>query len=328
MKILITGMTGFVGAAITKRLFHSGHELIGLVRHKDNLPDEVLDKFKIVVADISKNVPPIDCDLVIHTAATVSDKVLSVIMNQTNVDGTRRVLEATGNAKIIYLSSASVYNLTEKTLHEDDEIIPKLLTPYGRSKYNSEQIIQNEFRHRDAIILRPRNIYGKGDRVLLPSLFKIYKDGVIKVPGDLDQKTTMTHIEFLTEAIEKMIAKDFNGQHIYNVVDYNIYNLRENMTSLLGTLFSREIKVRAMNEHLVRIIAGFRTVLIPGNLFTQYTIDYITRDYIISFDKLKKDFPELKSPHYIEYIPEYVKWINNIGVSTLAQQKDPRVVWL
>ncbi len=328
MKILITGMTGFVGAAITKRLFNSRHELIGLVRNKEDLPLEVLDHCKIVVADISKSVPNIDCDLVIHTAATVSDKVLSVIMNRTNVDGTRRVLEATGNAKIIQLSSCAVYNLNEQRHHESEEIIPKLLTPYGRSKYLAEQIIKNEFSDRDALILRPRNLYGKGDRNTLARLFKIYKDGVIRVPGDLNVQASMCNIEFLTACIEQMIQEDFTGQQCYNVVDYTDYTLRDNITALMSNILQRPIEVKSLNENFVRIVAGLRTVLIPGNVFTQYTIDYITRDHLIASDKLKQDYPQLKSIAFDEYLPEYVQWINNIGVSKLVQQSDSRVVWM
>jgi len=328
MKILITGMNGFVGSAITKRLFHSDHELIGLVRDKDSLPDEVLEKYKIVVSDISKKVPKIDCDLVIHTAATVSDKVLAVIMNKTNVEGTRRVLEATGNAPFIYISSASVYNLTEKTHVEDEEILPKLLTSYGRSKYLSEQIIQNEFPSRDALILRPRNLYGIGDRVLLPRLLKLYKDGGLKVPGDLNQKASMTNIEFFAECIEAFIEKGIEGQNIINIADYHEYNLGKTLTSLLSTLFNRKIEIKAINENFIRVVAGIRQILVPGNLFTQTSIDYLTRDHVISTDKLQRTLPELRSPNYIDYIPEYVQWINNIGVNTIAQQKDPRIVWM
>lgn len=328
MKILITGMSGFVGAAITKALYHTDHELIGLVRDKNDLPDQIRDKYTIIKSDISKKVPEIECDLVIHTAATVSEKVLSLIMNKTNVEGTRRVLEATpSSSKIIYISSASVYNVTEKIHVENETIDAKLLTPYGRSKYLSEQIILTEFKDRDAIILRPRAIYGKGDKVILPRLISIYKDGKIKVPGNLNQQASMTHIDFFVDAVLACVNHNFSGQEIINVTDYHVYNLRENITHLFQEIFKKPIQIKELNEHFVRIIAGLRTVLIPGNQFTQTSIDYLTRDHVLSAEKLQRTFPHLKSPHFKEVIPDYVTWINNIGLSNIAA-RNKRIVWM
>ena len=328
MKILITGMNGFLGAAITKKLFHTDHQLIGLVRSKTNLPDEVLEKYKVIVSDISKKVPKIDCDLVIHCAATVNDRVLAVIMNKTNVEGTRRVLEATGNAPFIYISSGDVYNLTEKPHVEDEGIYPKLLTSYARSKYLSEQIIRTEFPDRDTLILRSSALYGKGDRILLARLLKLYKDGTFTVPGNLDQETSMTNIEFFTEVIESFINRGISGQEIYNVADFHDYNLGENLTTLFSTLFQRDVQVNTRNEIMVRIWAGMRDILVPGNYYTQAAIDFMTRDHVLKTDKLRKTFPQLTGTNFKDYIPSYVQWINNVGVNTIAKQTDPRIVWL
>lgn len=43
MKILITGATGFVGAALTKKLLSEGHELHILTRNLEKLPGEFID---------------------------------------------------------------------------------------------------------------------------------------------------------------------------------------------------------------------------------------------------------------------------------------------
>ena len=328
MKILITGMTGFVGASLTKSLFHSEHEIIGIVRDKLDLPDELINKYKIVRADISKSVPDIDCDVVIHCAATVSEKVLSFFLNKTNVDGTRNVLNAVPkSAKFIYISSGSVYNLTEKTHFEDDSINQALLTPYGRSKFFAEEMLKKEFPDRDITIVRPRAVYGRGDKVILPRLLKVYKNGRFRVPGDLNQKSSMTNIHFLCEALKLIAEKEQKGINIYNVVDPHEYNLRENIVGLFEKLFDREIEIKALNEYFVRIFAGMRTVLIPGNQFTQTSIDYLTRDHVLSTDKLFKDFPQLQAVNYIDYIPTYVEWINNVGIQNIING-NKRLIWL
>lgn len=328
MKILITGMTGFIGASLTKALFHSDHEIIGLVKNKSDLPDQITEKYKIIKGDLSKEIPEIDCDLVIHCGAIVSDKIHSYIMNKVNVEGTRRLLEATPkHSKFIHISCASVYNLSANPHREDETIIPKLLSPYGNSKYLAEQIVLNEFPERDAVILRPRAIYGKGDKFILPRMINIYKDGIIKVPGDLNQKASMTHIDFFVDVILAFISKEFSGKEIINVADYHIYNLRDNMLNLFSSIFDRKIEIEEKNEHIFRVLAGIRTVLIPGNQFTQNAIDYLTRDHLLAVDKLQSYFPHLKSKHFDQILPDYVSWINSVGLSKIAA-RNKRIVWL
>lgn len=329
-------MTGYVGAAITRALFHTDHELIGLVRQKDDLPEEVLDKYKIVKADISRSVPKIECDLVIHCAAWVSEKVLAVIMNKTNVEGTRRVLDATPpHTPVIHLSSGSVYNLTEVPHVETDSIAPKLLTPYGRSKYLAEQIVINEYTDRKRVIIRPRAVYGRGDKVILPRLLSIYKDGRFKVPGDLNQTASMTHIDLLVDVVLRFIdivtatSHPLQADHldILNVADFQSYNLRENITGLFAKLFKRDIEIKSMNETVVRLVAGMRQVLVPGNQYTQTSIDYLTRDHVLNTDKLQSLFPDLQSRHFLDIIPEYVQWIHSVGLSNISA-RDKRIVWM
>ena len=230
-------------------------------------------------------------------------------------------------AKFIFISSGSVYNLTEKLHHEDDPINQALLTPYGRSKYFAEEMLQRDFPDRDITIIRPRAVYGRGDKVILPRLLKVYKDGRFRVPGDLKQKASMTNIHFLCEALQLIAEKEMKGINIYNVVDPYEYDLRENIVGLFQMLFNRDIEIKSLNELFVRIFAGMRTVLIPGNQFTQTAIDYLTRDHVLSTEKLFRDFPSLKPVNYTEYIPTYVEWINNVGIQNIING-NKRLIWL
>lgn len=321
-------MTGFIGAAITKALYNTEHELIAFVRNKEDLPEEILDRYQIIKGDISVSVPKIECDLVIHAAATVSDKVISFILNKTNVEGTRRVLEATpSHAPIIFFSTGNIYNVHEK-IHEEDELVEsKKITPYARSKYLSEQLIKEEFPNRNAVILRPRGVYGKGDRVILPRLLKVYKKGKLTVPGNLDYQVSMTNIELLKQVVLEFVNSEITGQHTFNVADFEPFHLRANIQSLFSALFKRDIEIIERNEPIVRIIGGLRQVLVPGNLFTQTAIDYLTKNHVISTEKLQNTFPNLSSKSFSSYVPEYVEWINSIGLAKIVSQ-DKEVVWL
>ena len=327
MKICITGLTGFLGSQITRSLYNSGHDLIAVVQNKELVPDEIKANHKVVRADITKEVEPIDCDLLIHCAALVSEKTLSFYLNKANIDGTRNILNAISkDAKVIHISCGSVYNVNQK-LHTEKDVINKgLLTPYGRSKLKSEFIISDEFPEKDVAILRFQNLYGIRERQFLSKLTKIYKNGVLRVPGDLHQQISMTNIDLLMKVVSRFIDVEFKGQEIYNVVDSKIYDLRDVCTTLLSKAFNREIKVREMNEYLLRIVAGLRTVLIPSNQFTQTSIDFLTRDHVLDSTKLNNLFPDLGEYSFHETIEGYTSWLNDVGVST-ALKGSRRLMW-
>jgi nucleoside-diphosphate-sugar epimerase len=219
MKICITGATGFLGSQIVRQLYPLGHELIMVVRNKELVPDELKANHTVIRADLTKPIDPITCDVLIHCAALVSEKTLSFYLNKANIDGTRNILNAIPKeAKVIHISCSSVYNLTQRLHNEEDEINPTLLTPYGRSKLKSEQVLKEEFSNRGAYILRIQNLYGLRNTDLLKRLVKLYKGGELKVPGDLDQKVTMTHVDYLIELIKRLIDVEFSGIECLNII--------------------------------------------------------------------------------------------------------------
>lgn len=78
MKVLITGVTGFIGNHLAKELVKGGYEVYGIIRHsaaRDKKVIKELDNTVILTADITdfhsisnvmKNIMP---DFILHTAA-------------------------------------------------------------------------------------------------------------------------------------------------------------------------------------------------------------------------------------------------------------------
>lgn len=327
MIICITGITGFVGSQITRSLHHLGHDLICLVRKKEHVPEEIKDNHKVIACDLTKEIDSIECDLLIHCAAMVSDKTLSFFLNKANIDGTRHVMSAVNpTAKVIFISCASVYNITQEVHDEDEEIIHGLLTPYGRSKLKAEILLQEEYANRDIRILRIQNLYGKRARSFLAKLIKIYNNGKVNVPGDLDKSVTLTSIDHLINVVQKFITTNWEGTQIYNVVDDHIYNLKEVILSILSAALNRDVEVNEKSEYYQRIIAGFRTVLVPGNHITQNSIDFLSRDHVLSCEKLKTDFHDLISPNFFDHLDEYRRWLTDNGVSQVLKSSS-RIYW-
>ncbi len=328
MKICITGITGYVGSQVVRALHMTGHELICLVRKKELVPDEIKDKHTVLRVDLTKDIPEIECDLLIHCAALVSDKILSFFMNKTNVEGTRKLMQSISeHSKVIFISCASVYNITQETHVEDEQINSGLLTPYGRSKLRAEQLLQNEFNKRDITILRVHHLYGMRSRSFLTNVIKVYSNGVLKVPGDLNKKISLTSIDLLLNVIQKFVEYNFKGIEIYNVVDSKEYNLKDVSISLLSSALKREVKLKEKSEYYLRVIAGLRTVLVPGNNITQNSIDLWSRDHYLKSEKLNHLFSDLPETDFYNHLEEYSAWITNNGISNVLKASS-RIYWL
>ncbi len=328
MKICITGSTGYVGSQIVRELHFTSHELCLLVRKKDKLPDEIKDKHEVRRVDLSKDeIDKIECDILIHCAALVSEKTLSFYLNKTNVEGTRKIMNAIPvSARVVFISCANIYNITNAVHFENEKINPVLLTPYGRSKLQAENILQTEFKDRDISILRIQDVYGKRATSLYNKVMKLYKNGRLNVPGNLNVKVSLTNIDYLIEIIKSLINTDIKGVEIYNIVDSKTYILKDVFLQLLNNTLKKQIELNEKSEIFLRIIAGLRTVLVPGNQFTQTTIDYLTKDHLLSNSKVLAAFPTVKQRSFDEHISSYTTWVTNNGISTILDS-NARLYW-
>ena len=119
MRTFVTGGTGFIGGAVVRRLLEAGHEVWALVRpgtdtqQLNGLPVERVKGDLKDTDSLRRGVS--GCSWVFHMAALYSywgygwDDFL-----QTNVEGTRRVLEAALQAnaeRVVYTSSIAALGL-------------------------------------------------------------------------------------------------------------------------------------------------------------------------------------------------------------------------
>ena len=166
MKILITGVCGFVGNNLYLKL-KKKNELIGIGRKNRNYKN----KYKNIIEKeithknlVNLNFKP---NVIIHCAG--SGSVTKSIQNpkidyEKNVNTTKELIkfisELTKKPKVIMFSTAAVYgNSCEKNKKQ-----LKPISPYGRNKLKSENILlkkSKKFKF-ELIILRFYSIYGIG----------------------------------------------------------------------------------------------------------------------------------------------------------------------
>src|SRR3954469_6161552 len=147
MRVLVTGASGFVGRATCAELIARGHTPIALVRRPGSEPEGA----EAVVGDIAAEDPgalneavaAAAPDCVIHLAAEIASQKSEEKIRATNIDGTRRLIEAAsaaGGAKLVFCSPV-VTGEANGQLLEPDRPLP-VETPYGRSKQEGERLLR------------------------------------------------------------------------------------------------------------------------------------------------------------------------------------------
>lgn len=171
MKVLITGVAGFMGSHLADEFVKRGHTVVGIDNliggYYDNVPDTVefyakdLGDFD-AVADHFKGI-----DLVVHTACTAYEglSVFSPALVTRNTSHITTVaLSASikaGVKKFVHMSSMARYG-TQDVVPFTEDMNPKPQDPYGIAKYASELLIKNicETHGMEYVILVPHNIIG------------------------------------------------------------------------------------------------------------------------------------------------------------------------
>lgn len=227
-RILLTGVSGFVGKALAESLVRDGKVVRGTVRSLDSYPSFLSDltgeSFELAESgDICSStdwtglVHDVDC--VIHCAARAhvmheSEKDALSAYRRVNLDGTlqlaRQAAEA-GVRRIIYLSSIKVngegtgystggsecsamdaYSHTDPPAPED---------AYGLSKWEAEQAIWqiSEKTGLEAVIVRLPLVYGAGVKGNLERLINLVKAGIPLPLAGIENKRSMICLANLTD---------------------------------------------------------------------------------------------------------------------------------
>ena len=171
-RVFVTGANGFIGRRIMAAAAEAGAEAAGM--------DLAADPERGVVAGDTTRLGPwrdalAGADVVIHTAAIVSNVAPLDAAWRVNVAGTRHVLEAARDAgvgRVVHLSSIVTYGFAIDT--EADERTPARVngTPYVDTKVNGEAVVlaAHAAGEVEVTVVRPGDVYGPGSRpwVLIP----------------------------------------------------------------------------------------------------------------------------------------------------------------
>lgn len=203
MKILITGIYGFLGRHLAERLADT-HNVIGLY----NTPRQVDFSRGIKCVnqlDLIEEAPDV---IIMCHAAVASGNVLieKEKLFDSNVDFTRQVVEKFSTAKMIFISSVSVFGSYNGII--DEKKAPSPESDYALSKLQGEnEVLKNP----NGSIVRFSSLYGNGmkENTLIPNYCnQALHSKVIQVWGDGARFQNYIHVDDAVNLIEKMIFHD------------------------------------------------------------------------------------------------------------------------
>lgn len=266
MKILITGVNGFIGRNLATSLITEDHDVIGLDCDKTCLHNSI--KEYIVGSVLNKKLVfqiIQDVDVVVHLAAItehtniVNDKYKTF---ETNFNGTKNVLEAFQKyrqpSKFIYSSTGKVYGtIKENPITEESQKIP--LNILGKSKLITEQLIDfYATENKEFIIFRMFQIYGLNQKknFLIPTIISQLnnsksKEKISIVLGDTKAKRDYIYIDDVINAFVKaMEIKLKNGFNTYNICS-GIPVSAEDIVLIISKILDTSISIE-VNKKLLR----------------------------------------------------------------------------
>ena len=289
MKILVTGASGFIGGNITEYLAGNPHNHILATGRSLTTRFSQYSNVTYIPMDLSNPVAPLACDVCIHCAGLATDNSNKRQLTLHNVQATSNLLAALNNCPLlIFISSSSVYDFSDQHIKtEEDTLINGKFSCYGKSKLQAEALVQSSG-IQSVYILRPRAVYGKGDKLLLPRITRLIKHERIFVPGALKAVCSLTHIFNLCEAVKQTIVHSAAGVHIYNIADKNVYELK----SVFGEIAVKKCGNRRFVHlplFLIRVYIIISGAWSNRKIISFQSLKYITENSILSIKKAQEE---------------------------------------
>lgn len=212
MRILITGASGFVGAAVLRKLIERGHEMRVLIRAGSSRVNLEGLRVEIVVGDL-RDRPSLEqavgtCEALYHVAADYRLWAQDPQeLYHTNVTGTRNIVLAAAEAgvrRIVYTSSVATLGLHPDGAPADEETpvsLDHMIGHYKRSKFLAEQEITRLVSEQGlpVVIVNPSTPIGPRDVKPTPTGRMVLDAATGRMPAYVDTGLNVVHVDDVAE---------------------------------------------------------------------------------------------------------------------------------
>ena len=291
MKILITGVHGFVGTNLVKALSKE-HTIYGLDIISPTR-EGVRYTFSWDYLDKEDGIPEVDA--IIHLAGKAHDtknQSAADVYFKINTELTKKIYDyflKSKAKKFIFFSSVKAAADRVEGEYVDENVIPSPVGPYGESKIAAEEYIRSKEDERiragkDTYILRPCMIHGPGNKGNLNLLYGVVKKGIPWPLGAFENKRTFMSIDNLCFIINGLLTNDVESG-IYHVNDDEAVSTNE-LIDIICSAMGKKAHIwripRGLMEGIAKIGGALHMPLNPERL------QKLTENYVSSNAKIKK----------------------------------------
>lgn len=271
-RIFVTGANGFIGSHLIEHLLRRGDEVIGLirvgsdVRSLEPLGKTYGDRLRLVVGDLrdraALELALDDAEYIYHLAAVLM-ATSSHAFRETNVDGTRNLLQAVANRsrgrvrRFLFASAQAAAGPSPDGRPLDESAPLRPVSAYGRSKADAEAVAW-EFSDRVPItIVRPVAVYGEREQDISRGTFPMVKAGLAPKLGFAAKTASVIYVgDVVTGMIAAAESRQAAGR-IYFLADPHPYPQHE-LVDAMARAMGRRIRLPVTVPHLMlSVIATF-----------------------------------------------------------------------
>ena len=295
MKILITGVHGFVGGNLVKALA-TEHTIYGL-DIVSPAKEGVCETFSWESLDKTDGIPEVDA--IIHLAGKAHDtknQSAAETYFKVNRDLTIKIFDYFCSQpvikKFVFFSTAkAAADRVNGVLTE--EVVPAPVGPYGESKIAAEKYILDHLpKGKDVYIFRPCMIHGPGNKGNLNLLYNVVKKGIPWPLGAFENRRTFTSIDNICFAVNGVLTKD---------VASGIYNMGDDEALSTNELIEEICKSLGKKPHIWKLPKGMMSGMAKVGGWLHLPLNperlrKLTEDYISSNEKIKAALGIQKMP--------------------------------
>jgi len=248
MTTLVTGASGFVGAAVLRRLVEAGHQVRALVRPTSDRRNLAGVECEIATGDLDDRAAldraVAGCDALFHVAADyrlwVTD---AAAMYRSNVEGTRQLMLAAADAgvrRIVYTSSVATLGRRPDGTPADEATAAAsgdMIGHYKKSKFFAEAEVRRliETEGLPAVIVKPSTPFGPRDVKPTPTGRVVVEAAAGRMPAYVDTGLNVVHVEDVAAGHLLAFEKGEVGEsYILGGEDMTLRALLETVAALAG----------------------------------------------------------------------------------------------
>jgi dihydroflavonol-4-reductase len=247
MRALVTGATGFVGAAVARALLNAQWQVRVLARSgsdRSNLNALPVQVHEGDLNDPASVLPALQgCEALFHVAA---DYRLGARdpeqLYRTNVEGTRAILaaaRAAGVRRIVYTSSVATVGIPQDGTPGEEQTpvaLENMIGHYKRSKFLAEEVAREAARGgASVVIVSPSTPVGPGDVKPTPTGQLVLDAAAGRMPAYVDTGLNIVHVDDVAAGHLLAYERGRSGErYILGGEDMTLRQILAQISTLVG----------------------------------------------------------------------------------------------